>query len=452
MSSEITPLLRKRKKIVGSNAFYQQMVILLCCVFIISPTSANVKKENSINHKLDVIVDLPFETAFERKDINLLNWQHWPYSRYASHHPREFVTMATIHSDPETLALKEIKQDPFNLMALKISVGKEKEFQLLELLKSIQMKGFAVMHDGKLVFETYDQGMQKHDIQVLQSSSKTFTGMLIHKLAKDGLLDLEANVNEYLPDLGADVFKGSTLQNMLDMQIGYPDFGSWHKAGDYGYMSEIHMGLKPKVLGVEHRSILSFIQQFQKPTFAPGTQFLYNDMNTQVLALVAEQVTGKRYAQLIEETFWLPLQARHDGAIAIDDDGNSGASWGMAITLRDAARFGQMMLERGSYQGRRIIPESYFQSTFDEPITAPRPTYKLLGQVEDYRNHVWMLRDDNLIYTAGSFGQYIFADYNKQSVIVFMANWSNNSHSASNENYLRIIRAIGERISQKDIN
>ena len=64
MSSEITPLQRKRKKIVSSNAFYQQMVVLLCCVFIILPTSANVKKENSINHKLDVIVDLPFETAF----------------------------------------------------------------------------------------------------------------------------------------------------------------------------------------------------------------------------------------------------------------------------------------------------------------------------------------------------------------------------------------------------
>ena len=111
-----------------------------------------------------------------------------------------------------------------------------------------------------------------------------------------------------------------------------------------------------------------------------------------------------------------------------------------------------MMLERGRYQGRRIIPESYFQSTLNEPITAPRPTYELLGQVEDYRNHVWMLRDDNLIYTSGSFGQYIFADYNNQTVIVFMANWSNNGHLESNENYLRIVRAIGERISQKDIN
>lgn len=409
------------------------------------------RRDISINQKLDVILDTPFETAFERKDINLLNWQHWPYSRYASHHPREFIQMATIHSDPEAAALDELENDPFNLMALKVSVDVEEDILLPDLLTSIQMKGFAVMHGGKLVFEAYDQGMQKHDIQVLQSSSKTFTGMLIHKLAKEGLLDLSANVDEYLPDLDAGVFNGSTLQHMLDMQVGFPDFGSYHKAGDYGYMSEVHMGLKPKVLGVEHRSTLSFIQQFQKSTFAPGTEFSYNDMNTQVLAMVAERVTDKRYNQLIEDTFWRPLQARYDGAISIDDDGNAGASWGIAVTLRDAARFGQMMLERGRYEGRRIIPESYFQSTYDQPLTGPQSTYELLGQVEDYKNHIWMLKDDDLIYTVGSFGQYIYADYDNQVAIVFMANWSNNGHLENNENLLRIVRSIGQHINQTHI-
>ena len=409
------------------------------------------RRDVSPPQKLDVILDTPFETTFERRDINLLNWQHWPYSRYASHHPREFIPMATIHSDSEAPALDVVENDPFNLIALKVSVDKENDVLLPDLLKSIQMKGFAVMQSGKLVFESYDQGMQKQDIQLLQSSSKTFTGMLIHKLADEGLLDLGANVDAYLPDLQAGVFKGSTIQHMLDMQVGFPDFGNYHKAGDYGYMSEIHMGLKPKVLGVEHRSILSFIQQFREPVFAPGSEFSYNDMNTQVLAMVAERVTGKRYNQLIEDTFWGPLHARYDGAVAIDDDGNAGASWGMAITLRDAARFGQMMLERGRYEGRQIIPESYFQSTFDQPLTGPQTPYELLGKVEGYKNHVWMLQDEALIYTAGSFGQYIFADYDNQVAIVFMANWSNNSNLKGNETMLRIVRSIGDHISQTNL-
>ncbi|EPR68627.1 serine hydrolase domain-containing protein [Cyclobacterium qasimii] len=425
-----------------------QIFIALCFLFISTQTSGQDIEAIKINQKLDAIRDMPFNTPFDRSDINLLNWQHWPYSRYASHHPREFIPMATIHADPEAPALAEIKNDPFNLKKLRIPVNKEKEVLLPDLLKSIQMKGFAVMHDGKLVFETYDQGMQKHDIQILQSSSKTFTGMLIHKLANEGLVDLEANVNEYLPDLDADVFKGATLQNLLDMEVGFPDFGSYHKAGDYGYLSEIHLGLKPKGLGVKRRSVLSFIQQFQEPTFAAGTKFSYNDMNTQVLAMIAQKVTGKQYAELIEETFWRPLQARYDGAVAIDEDGNPGASFGMAITLRDAARFGQMMLNRGSYKGREIIPERYFQSTFDQPLTISKSSYKLLGQIEEYRNHVWILRDDALMYTVGSFGQFIFADYDNQVVIVLMANWQNNSHLENNENLLRIVRSIGKQIGQ----
>ena len=443
------------KQVRDQNGFAVALgffVVVAGILIALQVTNLSEAQPEAGNHQnLDVIRDTPFETAFERSDITLLNWQHWPYSRYASHHPREFIPMATIHSDPEAPALKKLDNDPFNLVALKVSVDEQEDVLLPDLLTSIQMKGFAVMHGGEIVFETYDQGMQEHDIQVLQSTSKTFTGMLIHKLANDGLLNLGANVDAYLPDLNASVFDDSTLQHMLDMQVGFPDFGSYHKAGDYGYMSEVHMGLKPKVLGVEHRSILSFIQQFGKPVFAPGTEFSYNDMNTQVLAMVAERVTGKRYNQLIEEPFWRPLSARYDGAVAIDDDGNAGASWGMAVTLRDAARFAQMMLERGSYEGRRIIPESYFQATFDQPLTGPQTSFEIFGKMEGYKNQVWMLQDEALMYTAGSFGQYIFVDYENEVAIVFMANWSNNSSLKNLETMVRIVRSIGERIEQTNI-
>ena len=203
-----------------------------------------------------------------RVPINLLDWQHWPYSSYASHHPSEFVNMATIHADPDAPALEETGNDPFGLGTLKIALGQGPSLALPDALKTVQMKGFAVMHGGKLVFETYGSGMQKHDMQILQSSSKTFTGMLIHKLASEGLLDLAANVQHYLPDLDAGVF-----------------------------------------------------------------------------------------------------------------------SWGMAICLRDAARFTQMMLERGTYDGKRVIPDSYFQSTFDTPLTGTAITSKLLDLQEGYKNN-----------------------------------------------------------------
>ncbi|OEY70482.1 hypothetical protein BI198_13575 [Rheinheimera salexigens] len=320
----------------GTNSRRFSQIHVCALMFLLTIISVSVTAEESADNKpfnkLDVVLDNPFDMPFERADINLLNWQHWPYSRYASHHPTEFVSMAIIYADREALALEENSNDPLDLRSLKITLAQEQIVTLEEALKGIQMKGFAIMHGGKLAFETYGQGMQKQNIQLLQSSSKTFTGMLIYKLASEGKLDLTANVKEYLPDLNAGVFDGSTLQHMLDMQVGFPDFGSYNKAGDLGYLSEVYMGLKPKVLGVTQRSTLAFIRQFQKPVFAPGTEFTYVDMNTQVLAMIAERVTEKPYAQLIEETFWLPLQARYDAAIAVDEDGHAGASWGLAIT------------------------------------------------------------------------------------------------------------------------
>ena len=428
---------------------YTLVLLYLLLMGISFAATAMATKSTHIDlKKLDVVLDNPPNLPFKRSDINLLNWQHWPYSRYASHHPREFVTMATIYADREASALVEKSNDELGLSSHKVLLGQGEVVTLEEALNEIHMKGFAIMHGGKLAFETYGQGMQKHDIQVLQSSSKTFIGMLVYKLAHEGLLDLTANVKDYLPDLNAAVYDGATLQHMLDMQVGFPKLGDYHKAGELGYLSEIHLGLKPKVLGIKKRSTLSFIRQFQKPTFVPGSEFTYADMNTQVLMMIAERITGKSYAQLIEETFWLPLQARYDAAIAVDDEGHAGASWGLAVSLRDAARFGQMMLERGTFNGQRIIPESYFKDTYDTPFSGHSTSYEILGMAEQYKNHVWMMQDANLMYTAGSFGQYIFVDYKHKFAVVFMANWANNSIQKNLDDMLRIVLSIGERIAK----
>ncbi len=75
----------------------RQILIMCCFLFISLQTRAQDIEATNINQKLDAIRNMPFDTPFERSEINLLNWQHWPYSRYASHHPREFIPMATIH-------------------------------------------------------------------------------------------------------------------------------------------------------------------------------------------------------------------------------------------------------------------------------------------------------------------------------------------------------------------
>ena len=65
-----------------------------------------------LDDRLVVPRNNPFDMPFERSDITLLNWQHWPYSRYASHHPTEFLRMAVIKADPDAAALARAQWRP----------------------------------------------------------------------------------------------------------------------------------------------------------------------------------------------------------------------------------------------------------------------------------------------------------------------------------------------------
>ena len=394
---------------------------------------------------LTVPLDGKFEAPFDRADINLMNWQHWPYSRYASHNASEFVHMARIPADRDAPPLKERRGDPFQLGKLNVTFDDGIERTLREALADSQMKGFAVMDNGALVFEAYAQGMTAEDPQLLQSSSKTFVGVLIHMLAADGLLDFDTEVSEYLPDLNAGVYNGATVQDVLNMQVGFPDFGSFHDPEDLGFLIEVYMGLKPKVLGVERQSTVEFIRRFQKPEFPAGSDFRYSDANTQVLVIIAEAVTGERFNKLLRDRIWTPMAARYDAMIAVDEDGLAGGSWGLAVTLRDAARFAELLLRRGKMNDQVIIPESFFSAAIDEDTTGIG-VFENGDVVEVYNDQAWYLRSHEILTAQGSFGQLIAADYRHDVAIVFMGNWAENFRGSDFKKALAIMQAVAKAI------
>jgi CubicO group peptidase (beta-lactamase class C family) len=392
-----------------------------------------------------VPLDGEFEATFHRADINLLNWQHWPYSRYASHNASEFVRMARIPADRDAPPLLERRGDPYQLSELNVTFDDGIERSLRQALADSQMKGFAVMDNGALVFEAYAQGMTEDDPQLLQSSSKTFVGVLIHMLVADGLLDLDAEVSEYLPNLNAGVYDGATVQDLLNMQVGFPDFGSYHDAEDLGFLSEVHMGLKPKVLGVERQSTVEFIRRFQESEFPAGSDFSYNDANTQVLVILAEAVTGERLNKLLRERIWSPMAARYDAMVAVDEDGLAGGSWGLAVTLRDAARFAELLLRRGRLHDQTIVPESYFSAAINEDAT-DIGVFENGEVVEVYRDHAWYLRSHEVLTAQGSFGQLIAADYRHDVAIVFMGNWAENFRGSDFKKAFAIMQAVAKAV------
>ena len=81
-----------------------------------------------------------------------------------------------------------------------------------------------------------------------------------------------------------------------------------------------------------------------------GEAFAYKTCNTEVLAWLVQRVTGKAMAQLVSERIWQKIGAEEDAFVIVDPTGMAACGGGMNIALRDLARFGEMMRNRGGVQ------------------------------------------------------------------------------------------------------
>ena len=99
--------------------------------------------------------------------------------------------------------------------------------------------------------------------------------------------------------------------------------------------------------------------QQQRPHGGP---FEYRSCETDVLGWVCEEASGVRMPELMSRLLWSRLGAESDAAIAVDSVGAAMFDGGLCTTLRDLARFGTMLVQRGqSMTGEQIVPEWWIE-------------------------------------------------------------------------------------------
>ena len=110
---------------------------------------------------------------------------------------------------------------------------------------------------------------------------------------------------------------------------------------------------------------------------APGLSWHYNNGSAEVAGAVVKKAAGKAMDQFAKEALFGPL--------GIDDwewgtmaNGDPGASWGLRLRLRDLAKIGQLVLDRGSWRGQRILSETWIALMTAPHIVRPKTTYGFL--------------------------------------------------------------------------
>ncbi len=210
-----------------------------------------------------------------------------------------------------------------------------------------------VVKNGKLIGEKYFNKGAIEELDRRASVTKSYTSALTGIALEQGYLDsLDQKMLEFFPDISdliTDPMKWEiTIENMLEMKSGYPweeeNAAAWEAMWSGEYLSQI--------------AALPLINE-------PGTRFKYSNLTAHWLGIIVARATGKDLKTFGEEYLFDPIGVTPGEGWNRDIDGYYIGSGDIIFTARDMARFGQLYLDEGKYNGWQIISAEWVRDSLN---------------------------------------------------------------------------------------
>ena len=380
--------------------------------------------------------------------VTLANWQDPPWNRWAFQHVRELVPSAVIRSGATPAS--QLPRDEADVLELAV-VSDGRSTTVGQHLDETQTDGFLVLHRGRIVAEHYYNHMEPGTLHLLMSVSKSITGALAGCLVARGLLDVDAQVTDLVPNLSGSSFDGATVQQLLDMRTGtrfnenYDD-----PQADVRVYEQVYQW-RPRVDATLPMDALAYFATLANDG-PHGGPFRYRSILTDVLAWVLERAGGARFHELVSSQIWRPMGAEFDAEVTLDAHGNAMADGGISVTLRDLGRFGLLFLPTVDAARKDVVPRDWVADTVrgapDGPDAfAVGDATPGLPRGAHYRNG-WWVPDPGapFLYGSGIYGQNVFIHGPTQTVVVKLSTWPNPLGRRVVETTARAVLAIGEHL------
>ncbi|EMG27154.1 hypothetical protein X560_0890 [Listeria fleischmannii 1991] len=228
------------------------------------------------------------------------------------------------------------------------------------------MDAMVIVQEGVIVHEAY-KTMRPFDKHNWFSCGKTIVSILIGLLVDEGKINLEDVVTDYLAELSQSVWESVRVQDILDMTTGldsteHDDILDDSRTNpDRGWFQwAVSMGIFPN--DNNQQSVVSEVLRKMKRTKPAGEVFEYNSINTWVLEMMVEQVSGKPLAEFLSEKIWRNIGAQADAYVSVNPDGYPMSFGFMSSTLRDFARYGLMFSPSwNKVSSQKIVPDDYIR-------------------------------------------------------------------------------------------
>ena len=263
-----------------------------------------------------------------------------------------------------------------------------------------------VIKDGAIVSENYYLGTKAEDRRISWSVAKSFLSALVGIAVTDGRIkSLDDTVETYAPLLKGSAYEGVTIRNVLNMASGVA-FNEDYLA----FFSDINKMGRVLALG---GSMDEFAASITARSGPDGEIWQYVSIDTHIASMVLRGATGKPLQQFMAENLWSKIGAEDDAVFLTDSEGNAFALGGLNMRTRDYARFGQMMLGFGNFNGQQIIPADWAARSVE-------PTAPVKGSEPAGYGYQWWVPTNAFgeFYALGVYGQYIYINRPARVVIV----------------------------------
>lgn len=270
----------------------------------------------------------------------------------------------------------------------------------IEATEAIHMLGIVVLKDGQ---EVARKLWVPEKPRPLFSVTKSFTATAIGLAESEGLVDLDAPVKPYLMEdwptekdvtpIGLARLEEVTLRHLITMTHGHDQ----------------------ALLMSEDRSSIAkdqWVRQALKHPlkYLPGDRFVYNNAGPYLAGVVLQNVLQMTMVDYLMPRLFEPLGIPRPEWERDGQGRNFGAS-GMKLSVTNMARFGQLYLQKGRYNGKELVPESWVEASTKNQLKGHKAPYGL---------GFW-LGPDKTFRADGKYSQYVIVAPNRHMVVAIMA-------------------------------
>ena len=272
--------------------------------------------------------------------------------------------------------------------------------ELQEVNESLGTVAFLVIKNDSIWYEKYAEGYGKTSKTNSFSMAKSLVSLMLGKAIEDGLIkSLDQPIGDFLPEFSEGLAAKTTVGDLSSMSSGL----DWTEHYTSPFSITARAYYDPNLREVMNS--LKIIDQ-------PGKSYKYLSGNTQLLAMVLEEATGVPLSQYFSRNFWKPMGMEQEGLWQLDSDKNhmEKAYCCVASNARDFARFGVMINNKGFFNGKQILPESFI-TLATQPRFQESPQYGYGFWLSDHLGK-------DISAMRGILGQYVISIPEDDLVIV----------------------------------